>query len=92
MSATDPQSTGPQALMEHRRPVTRTIHRDPAPSLISRALRHALMHCRTMFQAEMYEHPPGTDPPPAALVWREQAQQYREILAKIEPKRKPKRI
>jgi hypothetical protein len=43
-----------------------------------------------MFEAEMRLRPDGTDNTPMAQVWREQAQQYREILAKIEPKRKPK--
>jgi hypothetical protein len=62
----------------------------PAPkqSLISRALRHAIAHCRNLFEAEMRQYPAGTNPTPYALGWRRWATEYNALLKKIEPKRK----
>jgi hypothetical protein len=58
----------------------------PRPSLISRALRDAIAHCKMMFQAEMSCEVPGTKPPPHAQGWRERATEYNILLKKIDPR------
>jgi hypothetical protein len=55
--------------------------------LITRALKDAIAHCKTEFEAEMNEQVPGARPTPEALAWRARATEYQRLATKIEPAR-----